>query len=101
MLSRTDETGIAAEFRSVRGDPLAELTRIGEETRADAVADYFGWRRWGLTSPTRSTRTRRSAKRHCPSRCSKRSRYRPLAMGCRGRPGRACSTVKYAREGAV
>jgi nucleotide-binding universal stress UspA family protein len=37
MLSRTDETGIAAEFRSVRGDPLAELTRIAEETRADAV----------------------------------------------------------------
>ena len=30
MLSRTAETGIAAEFRSVRGDPLAELTRIAE-----------------------------------------------------------------------
>ena len=37
MLSRTAETGIAVEFRSVRGDPLAELTRIAEETRADAV----------------------------------------------------------------
>ena len=37
MLGRTAETGIAAEFRSVRGDPLAELTRIAEETRADAV----------------------------------------------------------------
>ena len=37
MLSRTAETGIAVEFRSVRGDPLAELTRIAAETRADAV----------------------------------------------------------------
>ena len=37
MLSRTAETGVAVEFRSVRGDPLAELTRIAEETRADAV----------------------------------------------------------------
>ena len=37
MLSRTAETGIAAEFRSVRGDPLAQLTRIAEETRADAL----------------------------------------------------------------
>jgi nucleotide-binding universal stress UspA family protein len=37
MLSRTAEAGIAVEFRSVRGDPLAELTRIAEETRADAV----------------------------------------------------------------
>ena len=37
MLSRAAETGIAAEFRSVRGDPLGELTRIAEQTRADAV----------------------------------------------------------------
>jgi nucleotide-binding universal stress UspA family protein len=37
MRSRTAETGIHAEFRSVRGDPLAELTRIAEETHADAV----------------------------------------------------------------
>jgi nucleotide-binding universal stress UspA family protein len=37
MLSRTAETGIAAEFRSVRGDPLAELTRIAEQSHADAV----------------------------------------------------------------
>jgi len=37
MLSRTAETGITAEFRSVRGDPLAELTRIAEQVRADAV----------------------------------------------------------------
>jgi nucleotide-binding universal stress UspA family protein len=37
MLSRTAETGIAAEFRSVRGDPLAELTRIAEQAHADAV----------------------------------------------------------------
>jgi nucleotide-binding universal stress UspA family protein len=37
MLSRTAETGVAGEFRSVRGDPLAELTRIAEETHADAV----------------------------------------------------------------
>ena len=32
---------------------------------------------------------------------SKRSWYRPLAMGCRGRPGSACSAVKYERETAV
>jgi nucleotide-binding universal stress UspA family protein len=37
MLSRTGETGLAVEFRSVRGDPLAELTRIAEQTHADAV----------------------------------------------------------------
>jgi nucleotide-binding universal stress UspA family protein len=37
MIGRAAESGIAAEFRSVRGDPLAELTRIAEETRADAV----------------------------------------------------------------
>ncbi len=37
MLSRTAETGIAVEFRSVRGDPLAELTRIAEHMHADAV----------------------------------------------------------------
>ena len=37
MLSRTAETGIAVEFRSVRGDPLAELTRIAEQMHADAV----------------------------------------------------------------
>jgi nucleotide-binding universal stress UspA family protein len=30
MRSRTAETGVASEFRSVRGDPLAELTRIAE-----------------------------------------------------------------------
>ena len=37
MLGRTAETGITAEFRSVRGDPLTELMRIAEQTRADAV----------------------------------------------------------------
>jgi nucleotide-binding universal stress UspA family protein len=37
MLSRTAETGIAAEFRSVRGDALAELTKIAEQTHADLV----------------------------------------------------------------
>jgi nucleotide-binding universal stress UspA family protein len=37
MLSRIAETGIAAEFRSVRGDPLTELTRIAEQAHADAV----------------------------------------------------------------
>ncbi len=37
MLSRTAETGVASEFRSVRGDPLAELTRIAEQTHADTV----------------------------------------------------------------
>ncbi len=37
ILSGAAEIGIAAEFRSAYGDPLAELTRIAEETRADAV----------------------------------------------------------------
>jgi nucleotide-binding universal stress UspA family protein len=37
MHGRAAETGVAAEFRSVRGDPLIELTRIAEETHADAV----------------------------------------------------------------
>jgi nucleotide-binding universal stress UspA family protein len=37
MVSRTAEIGITGEFRSVRGDPMAELARIAEETRADAV----------------------------------------------------------------
>jgi nucleotide-binding universal stress UspA family protein len=37
MFSRAAETGITAEFRSVRGDPLAELTRIAEQEHADAV----------------------------------------------------------------
>jgi nucleotide-binding universal stress UspA family protein len=37
MRSRTAETGVAAEFRSVRGDPLAELTRIADQAHADAV----------------------------------------------------------------
>lgn len=37
MLSRTDETGVTAEFRSVCGDPLAELTKIAERTHADLV----------------------------------------------------------------
>ena len=34
MLSRTAETGIAAEFRSVRGDPLTELTLAARLVRA-------------------------------------------------------------------
>ncbi len=37
MLSRAAEMGVAAEFRSIRGDPLAELTRIAEQAHADAV----------------------------------------------------------------
>ena len=37
MLSRIAEIGITAEFRSVRGDALAELTRIAEQAHADAV----------------------------------------------------------------
>ena len=37
LRSRTAETGVAGEFRSVRGDPLAELTRIAEQAHADAV----------------------------------------------------------------
>jgi nucleotide-binding universal stress UspA family protein len=37
MLARTAETGVAAEFRSVRGDPMAELTKMAAKTHADAV----------------------------------------------------------------
>ncbi len=37
MLSRADETGVAAEFRSVRGDPLAELTKVAAQMHADLV----------------------------------------------------------------
>jgi nucleotide-binding universal stress UspA family protein len=37
MLSRTAEAGIAAEFRSVRGDPVAELTAVADQEHADAV----------------------------------------------------------------
>jgi len=37
MLSRTAEIGVSGEFRSVRGDPLAELTKIAEQAHADAV----------------------------------------------------------------
>ena len=37
MLGGTAETGIAAEFRSVPGDPLAELTRIAGQIHANAV----------------------------------------------------------------
>ncbi len=37
MHSRTAEIGVAGEFRSVRGDPLGELTRIAEQEHADAV----------------------------------------------------------------
>ncbi len=37
MVSRTAETGVAGEFRSAHGDPLAELIRIAEQSRADAV----------------------------------------------------------------
>ena len=35
--SGTAELGVAAEFRSVDGDPMNELTRIAEQTGADAV----------------------------------------------------------------
>jgi nucleotide-binding universal stress UspA family protein len=37
MLARTAETGIAAEFRSVRGDPVVMLTSIADQEHADAV----------------------------------------------------------------
>jgi nucleotide-binding universal stress UspA family protein len=37
MLSRIAEIGITAEFRSVRGDALSELTRIAAQEHADAV----------------------------------------------------------------
>jgi nucleotide-binding universal stress UspA family protein len=37
MLVRTAEIGIAAEFRSVRGDPLTELASIADDAHADAV----------------------------------------------------------------
>jgi nucleotide-binding universal stress UspA family protein len=37
ILSRAAQAGVDAEFRSVSGDPLAELTTIAAQTRADAV----------------------------------------------------------------
>jgi nucleotide-binding universal stress UspA family protein len=37
LLSQAAEKGVAIEFRSVHGDPLAELVKIAAETRADAV----------------------------------------------------------------
>lgn len=37
LRDRAAETGIAAEFRSVRGDPVAELTLIADQERADVV----------------------------------------------------------------
>jgi nucleotide-binding universal stress UspA family protein len=37
MLSQGAEKGVPMEFRSVHGDPLAELVKIAAETRADAV----------------------------------------------------------------
>jgi nucleotide-binding universal stress UspA family protein len=37
MRIRTAETGVAGEFRSVRGDPLVELTKIAGQVHADAV----------------------------------------------------------------
>ena len=37
MFSRSAETGVAAEFRTVHGDPMTELTKIADETRADAL----------------------------------------------------------------
>ena len=37
VLSRLAEFGIPGEFRSVRGDPRAELTKIAEQVHADAV----------------------------------------------------------------
>ena len=61
--------------------------------------DYWsveGGCRCRLTSPTRSVRTRRSTKRQCPSRRSKRSKYRPLTIGCRARsacPGGSATTA--------
>jgi nucleotide-binding universal stress UspA family protein len=37
ILSRAAEAGVDAEFRSVSGDSLSELTTIAAQTRADAV----------------------------------------------------------------
>lgn len=37
ILSRAAQLGVDAEFRSVSGDPLTELTTIAAQTRADAV----------------------------------------------------------------
>jgi nucleotide-binding universal stress UspA family protein len=37
LVSRAAEIGVRCEFRSVRGDPLVELTRIAEQTHADVV----------------------------------------------------------------
>jgi nucleotide-binding universal stress UspA family protein len=55
MRSRTAEIGVAGEFRSVRGDPLAELTRIAGQVHADAVvvgaSEHLGHRIGGSLVP--------------------------------------------------
>jgi nucleotide-binding universal stress UspA family protein len=37
VLSRAAEAGLTAEFRTVRGDPIAELTKIADEMHADVL----------------------------------------------------------------
>ena len=48
VLSRLAESGISGEFRAVRGDPRAELTKIAEQVHADAVvvgaSEQLGYR---------------------------------------------------------
>jgi len=60
MLSRIAEIGITAEFRSVRGDALSELTRIAAQEHADAVvvgaSEHLGHRIVGSLA-TRLVRT--------------------------------------------
>ncbi len=67
--------------------PPLRAGALGTQRRPRRRASTSGWGngywsvergcRCRLTSPTRSVRTRRSTKHQCPSRRSKRSKYRP------------------------
>ena len=67
--------------------PPLRAGALGTQRRPRRRASASGWGngyrsvekgcRCRLTSPTRSVRTRRSTKHQCPSRRSKRSKYRP------------------------
>ena len=87
--------GLVASFESrCAGDPATapaareHFSSVGSGWGNDYSSVAEGCR-CRLTSPTRSVRTRPSTKRQCPLRRSKRSKYRPLTMGCRARSGSA------------
>jgi hypothetical protein len=50
-------------------------------------------RTWWLVSPVRLVMTVLRVNRHCPFLRWKRSWYRPLAIGCKGKPGSDWKTV--------